>query len=209
MIVDSAMKIHKELGPGLLESVYEVVLARALEKRGFQVARQNPIRFEYDGMVFEDGFRVDLLVDGRVIVELKSVENLAPVHSKQLLTYLRLMNLSVGLLINFGAATLKEGLHRMVNKIPSSASPREPIPSQPMNEAETRAEHIDPAMKAAGWGIVAGSRIRREYSIAPGRIEGHGRRGKPLTADYVVKYRNTKLAALEALKKSLLHQAFA
>jgi len=122
-VVDSAMKIHKELGPGLLESVYEVVLARALEKRGFQVARQTPIRFEYDGMVFEDGFRVDLLVDGRVIVELKSVETLAPVHSKQLLTYLRLTNLPVGLLINFGSATLKEGLYRIVNKLPSSASP--------------------------------------------------------------------------------------
>lgn len=123
-IVDSAMKIHKELGPGLLESVYEVVLARALERRGFQVERQKPIRFEYDGMVFEDGFRVDLLLDGRVIVELKSVEKFAPVHSKQLLTYLRLMNLHVGLLINFGAATLKEGLHRIVNNLPSSASPR-------------------------------------------------------------------------------------
>ena len=122
-VVDSAMKIHKELGPGLLESVYEVVLARALEKRGFQVARQTPIRFEYDGMVFEDGFRVDLLVDGRVIVELKFVEKLAPVHSKQLLTYLRLTNLPVGLLINFGSATLKEGLYRIVNKLPSSASP--------------------------------------------------------------------------------------
>ena len=122
-VVDSAMKIHKELGPGLLESVYEVVLARELERRRFQVERQKPIRFEYDGMVFEDGFRVDLLVDGRVIVELKSVETLAPVHSKQLLTYLRLTNLPVGLLINFGSATLKEGLYRIVNKLPSSASP--------------------------------------------------------------------------------------
>ncbi|MDZ4344517.1 MAG: GxxExxY protein [Candidatus Binatia bacterium] len=122
--VDSAMKIHKELGPGLLESVYEVVLARELERRRFQVERQKPIRFEYDGMVFEDGFRVDLLVDGRVIVELKSVEKLVPVHSKQLLTYLRLMNLPVGLLINFGSATLKEGLHRIVNQFPSSSSPR-------------------------------------------------------------------------------------
>jgi GxxExxY protein len=118
------MKIHKELGPGLLESVYEAVLARALERREFQVERQKSIRFEYDGMMFEDGFRVDLLLDGRVIVELKSVEKLAPVHSKQLLTYLRLMNLHVGLLINFGAATLKEGLHRIVNNLPSSASPR-------------------------------------------------------------------------------------
>ena len=123
-VVDSAMKIHKELGPGLLESVYEAVLARALERRGLQAERQKVIRFEYDGMVFEDGFRVDLLVDGRVIVELKSVEKLAAVHSKQLLTYLRLVNLPVGLLINFGSATLKEGLHRIVNKPLSSASSR-------------------------------------------------------------------------------------
>jgi iron complex transport system substrate-binding protein len=123
-IVDAALKIHRELGPGLLESVYEAVLARALALRGFEVERQKAIRFEYDGMVFEEGFRTDLIIEGRVIVELKSVEKLAPVHSKQVLTYLRLMNLSVGLLINFGAATLKEGLHRIVNNLPSSASPR-------------------------------------------------------------------------------------
>jgi GxxExxY protein len=123
-VVDAAMKIHMEIGPGLLESVYEAVLARALERRGFQVERQKVIRFEYDGMVFEEGFRTDLLVEGRVIVELKSVEKLAPVHSKQLLTYLRLMKLPVGLLINFGAATLKEGLHRVVNNFESSASSR-------------------------------------------------------------------------------------
>lgn len=122
-IVDAAMKIHIDLGPGLLESVYEVVLANALQKRGFQVERQKVIRFEYDGILFEEGFRADLLVEGQVIVELKSVEKLAPVHSKQLLTYMRLMNLSVGLLINFGAATLKEGLHRVVNSLPSSTSP--------------------------------------------------------------------------------------
>ena len=123
-VVDAAVKIHKELGPGLLESVYEAVLARALERRGLQVERQKVIRFEYDGMVFDEGFRTDLLVEGRVIVELKSVEKLAPVHSKQLLTYLRLVNLPVGLLINFGSATLKEGLHRIVNKLLSSASSR-------------------------------------------------------------------------------------
>ncbi len=122
-IVDASIKIHKDLGPGLLESVYEVVLARALEKRGFRVERQKSIRFEYEEMVFEEGFRTDLLVEGRVIVELKSVENLAPVHGKQLLTYLRLMHLPVGLLINFGAFTLKEGLHRIVNQLPLSASP--------------------------------------------------------------------------------------
>jgi GxxExxY protein len=123
-IVDAAVKIHVELGPGLLESVYEAVLAWALEKQGFRVERQKVIRFEYDGMIFEEGFRTDLLVEGRVVVELKSVEKLAPVHSKQVLTYLRLMNLPVGLLINFGAATLKEGLHRIVNNLPTSASPR-------------------------------------------------------------------------------------
>ena len=123
-IVDAALKIHMELGPGLLESVYEAVLARALEKRGFQVERQKIVRFEYDGMVFEEGLRLDLLVEGRVIVELKSVEKLAPVHGKQVLTYLRLMDLPVGLLINFGAATLKEGLQRIVHHLPNSASPR-------------------------------------------------------------------------------------
>jgi len=132
-VVDSAMKIHMELGPGLLELVYEAVLARALERRGLQVERQKVIRFEYDGMVFDEGFRTDLLVEGRVIVELKSVEKLAPVHSKQLLTYLRLMNLPVGLLINFGSATLKEGLHRIVNKLPSSASPRLRVNQFPHN----------------------------------------------------------------------------
>ena len=123
-VVDAAVKIHKELGPGLLESVYEAVLARALEQRGFQVERQKPVCFEYDGMFFDDGFRADLLIESQVVLELKSVETLAPVHSKQLLTYLCLMHLHVGLLINFGAATLKEGLRRIVNNLPSSASPR-------------------------------------------------------------------------------------
>ena len=122
-IIDSAMKIHIDLGPGLLESVYEAVLARSLERRGFHVERQKPISFEYDGMVFAEGFRADLLVNDLVVVELKSVEKVAPVHSKQLLTYLRLMHLSVGLLINFGGATLKEGLHRIFNRLPPSASP--------------------------------------------------------------------------------------
>ena len=124
-IVDSAIKVHQGLGPGLLESVYESVLVKALEKRGLKIERQKPKTFEYDDITFDDGFRVDLLVEGRVVVELKSVERLAPVHNKQLLTYLRLMKLPVGLLINFGASTLKEGLHRIVNDLPSSAPPRE------------------------------------------------------------------------------------
>jgi GxxExxY protein len=122
-IVDAALKIHVELGPGLLESVYEVVLARALQNRGLCVERQKAVPFQYDGVLFEEGFRADLVVEGQVIVELKSVEELAPVHSKQLLTYLRLMDLPVGLLINFGAATLKEGLHRIVNNLSPTLSP--------------------------------------------------------------------------------------
>ncbi len=88
------------------------------------VERQKSVTFSFDGMIFEDGFRIDLLVENRVIVELKSVEKLSPVHGKQLFTYLRLMDLPVGLLINFGAATLKEGLQRVVNNLPASASPR-------------------------------------------------------------------------------------
>ncbi len=121
-IIDTSMKIHTKLGPGLLESVYEVVLAKSLVERGMAVERQKPVTFSFEGLVFEEGFRVDLLVENQVIVELKSVEKLAPIHSKQLLTYLRLMNLPVGLLINFGTATLKEGLHRVVNNLPASAS---------------------------------------------------------------------------------------
>jgi GxxExxY protein len=123
-IVDAAMKIHMNLGPGLLESVYEVVLAKELQKRGFKVERQKAVPFEYEGIFFDEGFRIDLLIEGKIIVELKSIENLAPIHSKQLLTYLRLMNLQVGLLINFGASTLKEGLHRIVNNLSPFESPR-------------------------------------------------------------------------------------
>jgi GxxExxY protein len=123
-IVDAAYKIHTGLGPGLLESVYEAVLAKELTRRGLDVARQRTISFEYDGMVFDEGLRIDLLVEGNVVVELKSVEKLAPVHAKQVLTYLRLMHLPVGLLINFGSATLKEGLHRIVNQYQPSAAAR-------------------------------------------------------------------------------------
>ncbi len=123
-IIGSAIKLHQTLGPGLLESVYEMILARDLERAGLQVERQKPVSFEYDGLWFDDAFRVDLLVEGTIVVELKSVETVAPVHSKQLLTYLRLLDLPVGLLLNFGATTLKDGLHRVVNHLDPSASPR-------------------------------------------------------------------------------------
>jgi iron complex transport system substrate-binding protein len=123
-IVDAAYKLHVGLGPGLLESVYEAVLTRDLQRRGFRVERQKAISFDYDGMHFSEAFRVDLVVESRVVVEIKSVERLPPVHAKQLLTYLRLLNLQVGLLINFGAPTLRDGLRRIVNGLSSSASPR-------------------------------------------------------------------------------------
>jgi GxxExxY protein len=133
-IVDAAVRLHKGLGPGLLESVYEVVLARDLEQRGLRAARQELISFEYDGLEFRDCLRVDLLVESRVVVEIKSVERPHPIHTVQLLTYLRLMKLPVGLLINFGAPTLKEGLRRVVNRLQPSASPRlrvNTLPGQP------------------------------------------------------------------------------
>ncbi|MGO9017295.1 MAG: GxxExxY protein [Syntrophobacteraceae bacterium] len=132
-VVDAVFKLHTRLGPGLLESVYELVLVRELERRGLMVERQKPVSFEFDGLRFEDAFRVDLLVEGCVVVELKSVSTLAPVHSKQILTYIRLLNLPVGLLINFGAATMREGLHRVVNNYqpPCSASPRLRVNKKP------------------------------------------------------------------------------
>jgi GxxExxY protein len=114
-IISAAMGIHIGLGPGLLESVYERVLAKVLTDKGFSVETQKPISFVFNGLHFSEGFRCDLLVNQTVVVELKSVEKMIPVYKKQLLTYLRLMNLEVGLLINFGSATLKEGLERVVN----------------------------------------------------------------------------------------------
>ena len=115
MIVDAAYHIHDHLGPGLLESVYQMVLAHDLEKRDLTVEREKAASVVYNGITIEGGFKVDLLVNALVVVELKSVETLAPVHTKQLLTYLRLLELPVGLLINFGAPTMKEGLRRIVN----------------------------------------------------------------------------------------------
>jgi iron complex transport system substrate-binding protein len=114
-IVDAAYRIHTGLGPGLLESVYEAVLSRDLMRRGFHVERQKLVTFNFDGMRFDEGLRLDLLVEEMVVVELKSVESLAPVHGKQLLTYLRLLDLPVGLLINFGSPRLRDGLQRIAN----------------------------------------------------------------------------------------------
>ena len=119
-IVDAALSVHKALGPGLLESVYETALSRELAKRGLQVERQVPVTFVYDGQRYDEGFRVDLLVSDCVIVELKSVEQVHPIHKKQLLTYLRLSRKRLGLLINFNTALLKEGITRIVNGLPDT-----------------------------------------------------------------------------------------
>ena len=116
IVIDTAFHLHRNLGPGLLESVYEAVLAYELRDRGLMVERQKPVPIHYQGVTLDEGFRLDLLVEHRLIVELKSVEELHPVHPKQVLTYLRLMDLPLGLLINFGAPLLKQGLKRVVNR---------------------------------------------------------------------------------------------
>jgi GxxExxY protein len=114
-VVDAAFKLHTSLGPGLLESVYEVVLAHELQARGFSVERQKAIPLVYNNITFEEGFRADILVNRKVLVEIKSIEELGPVHSKQVLTYLRLTHLKLGLLINFGAPYFKDGVERIIN----------------------------------------------------------------------------------------------
>ena len=115
IIVDCALELHRNLGPGLLETVYEVTLARALERRGLAVQRQVSVPIEYQGETFSEGFRADLIVGDLVIVELKSIERVAPVHKKQLLTYLRLNGLKLGYLLNFGEALMREGITRTIN----------------------------------------------------------------------------------------------
>lgn len=114
-VVDQSIRIHRELGPGLLESVYEVVLAGALVRIGFRVDRQVPVDIRFDGLAFPAAFRVDLLVEERLIIEIKSVERLTNLHAKQVLTYLRLTQQPVGLLLNFSGETMKEGIRRVVN----------------------------------------------------------------------------------------------
>ena len=120
-ILDRAFKVHTALGPGLLESVYQVILAHELHKVGLVVQRQRPIPIQYDGITFDEGFRADLLVENLVIVELKSVQSLIAVHGKQLLTQLRLANLRLGLLINFGEEHLKNGIRRVVHGLRDEA----------------------------------------------------------------------------------------
>lgn len=115
IVVDAAYHVHTRLGPGLLETVYERVLAHELRKRGLSIEIQKSVPIVYDDLVIDEGYRADIIVNNLVILELKSVEHAAPVHKKQLLTYLRLADKRLGLLINFGAALIKDGIERVVN----------------------------------------------------------------------------------------------
>lgn len=115
IIVDCSVKLHKDLGPGLLESVYEVLLAHSLCQAGLKVQRQVPIAIEYNGIRFDEGFRADLVVEDKVILELKSVEKISNAHKKQVLTYLKLTNKKLGFLLNFGESLMKDGIFRVLN----------------------------------------------------------------------------------------------
>ncbi|WP_289020793.1 GxxExxY protein [Desulfobacter postgatei] len=115
LIVDASIQIHKELGPGLLETVYEVLLKHELESRGLKVDRQIPIPINYKGIKFQQGFKADLIVEDKVIIELKSVETISKAHKKQVLTYLKLTDKKLGFLLNFGEALMKDGITRLIN----------------------------------------------------------------------------------------------
>jgi GxxExxY protein len=115
IVVDECIRIHRELGPGLLESVYETVLSAVLTRRGLKVERQVPVDIQYDGLTIPGAFRIDLLVEGLLTLEIKSVDALTNLHAKQLLTYLRLTSRTLGLLLNFSGETMKEGIRRVAN----------------------------------------------------------------------------------------------
>ncbi|MDH4477621.1 MAG: GxxExxY protein [Verrucomicrobiaceae bacterium] len=117
MIVDAAFRVHMAVGPGLFESVYEALMEHELKKLGLRVERQVMVPLEYEGLRFDEAFRADMIVDERIIVELKSVVEVHPIYKKQLLTYLKLTGLSLGLLINFGADRIKDGVFRVANQL--------------------------------------------------------------------------------------------
>lgn len=117
-VVDSAYHIHQRLGPGLLESVYEAILTHELKRKGLAVETQAPIPVVWDSVIIEQGYRADLIVGGKLLVELKSVESVLPVHSKQVFTYLKLLKLRLGLLINFGAPFINRGIKRIAHGLP-------------------------------------------------------------------------------------------
>ena len=118
IVVDASIAVHRALGPGLLETVYEIVLEHELSGRGLHVIRQVPVAIEYAGIKFDEGFRADMIIENKVIIELKSVENVTAAHKKQIQTYLRLTNYRLGFLLNFGEALMKHGITRAVNNLP-------------------------------------------------------------------------------------------
>jgi iron complex transport system substrate-binding protein len=136
--IECGLRVHRELGPGLFESVYEAVMAAVLRRQGLDVERQKPIPLEFDGMALGEGFRADLLVEKRVLIEIKSIDRLAPVHSRQLLTYLRLTRQPIGLLMNFGGETCREGLKRVVNNHDPFAPSRLRVNKNPSVEPRCR-----------------------------------------------------------------------
>lgn len=117
ILIETAVNIHQELGPGLLETVYEVILANELRRQGINVERQSPVEIEYQGVKFQEAFRADLIIENKVIVELKCVEKINNSHKKQLLTYLRLTDIKLGYLLNFSEVLMKNGITRTVNQL--------------------------------------------------------------------------------------------
>ena len=115
VVLNCGLQLHREIGPGLLESVYEQVLADRLEALGLKVDRQQPVNIVIDGKTYPEAFRFDLLVNAQLLIEVKSIERMGPIHVSQTLTYIRLMNLPLGLLLNFGNETFKQGIRRVVN----------------------------------------------------------------------------------------------
>jgi len=137
VIVDSAIAVHRKLGPGLLETVYEAILAHVLHERGLAIVRQAPVPITYQGIAFDEGFRADMIVEDLVVLELKSVERLAPVHAKQVQTYLRLTGHRLGYLLNFGQALMKDGIVRCVNGLPEERQTNPP-PAKAQKRREPR-----------------------------------------------------------------------
>ena len=121
-VLECAIKVHNKIGPGLLESIYEITLCHELSKRSLEVKRQTPIPVIYDNIKFDEGFKADIIVNNKVLLELKSVEKLHPVHKKQLLTYLKLTNIKLGYLLNFNESLMKEGITRIVNSLKEEKS---------------------------------------------------------------------------------------
>jgi iron complex transport system substrate-binding protein len=160
-IVDASMRIHRRFGPGLLESFYETILVRELHRTGLHTERQRLITFSYDGVEIEDAFRADIIVEACVIVEIKSQERFAPVHSRQVLTYLRLLDFRVGLLLNFGAERMKDGIKRVVNDFPTS-----PDSLLRVNRSKARQSSAPPPTSAPPRGITGATKPARPQRSA-------------------------------------------